>query len=502
MVQIALYAGLGFFLALLLALIVSPLLRRRTIRLTERRMRAELPQSMEEIRADRDSVRAEYAMRLRQSEIKLEKLEDAAVDRTMQMEARNEEIYTLKTEIRQKLEIIAEMHDDLENLRSLSFEKDEELARTKSKMRELSSHLDRKMKELERSEARYAAMDATVEKQRTELIAMRATLYDAQRLTANTAGAAKAGDPAAARFATDRPDTDDNRKDPPLTNRPRSDMMFEEHLDEGNGTVDLRFQVTELEAAKLAVELRAKTTEDQLASVKGQITTLEERLAELQSAGGSGDALFEDEGARARIFDMEAQISALESELAAKEARIAKLMNDPELAEPGDADSETVAALRARLLEAEAEKAGFEAEVTRLTFDLEMAVAQSAASLGPADAGRDESERRKLEEDKAAAEAERDQALARADELRRDYDELLARQETERKAEQAEIAHLRESLSDLAADVTHIVMTLEGEDSPVDKILSATNGLDGAPGQVISLADRIKTLRARSAPPL
>ena len=137
MVQIVLYVGLGFLSALLLVLILSPFLRRRTIRLTERRMRAELPQSMEEIRAERDSVRADYAMRVRQLEIKQDKLKDAAVERTLLMEERNEEISTLKTEIREKNDIIAETSDELDAARNTSRDREEELSRAKSKIRDL-----------------------------------------------------------------------------------------------------------------------------------------------------------------------------------------------------------------------------------------------------------------------------------------------------------------------------------------------------------------------------
>lgn len=500
MVQIVLYVGLGFLSALLLVLILSPFLRRRTIRLTERRMRAELPQSMEEIRAERDSVRADYAMRVRQLEIKQDKLKDAAVERTLLMEERNEEISTLKTEIREKNDIIAETSDELDAARNTSRDREEELSRAKSKIRDLVTRLERKIKELERSEARSDELDVTVEKQRAELIEGRASLRNVERY----------GLPAGHVSATDDEEKteaeDEVRPDPPMTTRPRDDLMFEDRLDVSEDSAALRIEVTELEAAKFAAEMRAQKTQDQLASAEDKVIGLQEKLMRLQSLdepeplGGNASG---DEESKSRIFDLEAQISGLESGLAAKEARIAVLIRDAELSSPGVGDDDTVIALRSKLLDVEAEKAAFESEVTRLTLDLEMAHSLD----GPANIGPDpeieevRGHLRTAEEALITAQSDRDQAIAKADKLDQELKKLEALQESQSKIEQAEVSVLRDSLSDLAADVTHMVMTLEGDASPVNEILASSNGKTAANGtssDIISLADRIKTLRDRA----
>lgn len=503
MVQIVLYVGLGFLSALLLVLILSPFLRRRTIRLTERRMRAELPQSMEEIRAERDSVRADYAMRVRQLEIKQDKLKDAAVERTLLMEGRNEEISTLKTEIREKNDIIAETSDELDGARNTSRDREEELARAKSKIRDLVTRLERKIKELERSEARSDELDVTVEKQRAELIEGRASLRNVERYGLPV-GHVPADDDADKAGKTEA--EDEIRPDPPMSTRPRDDLMFEDRLDVTEGSAALRIEVTELEAAKFAAEMRAQKTQDQLASAEDKVIGLQEKLMRLQSLDepdpSSGTASG-DEESKTRIFDLEEQISDLESGLAAKEARIAILVRDAELSSPGAGDDDTVIALRSKLLDVEAEKAAFESEVTRLTLDLEMAHSLD----GPGNTGPDpEIEKvrgnlRTAEEALITAQSDRDQALAKADMLDQELKKLEALQGSQSKIEQAEVSILRDSLSDLAADVTHMVMTLEGEASPVNEILASSNGKTAANGtssDIISLADRIKTLRDRA----
>lgn len=55
------YFGIGFLLAALSVLGVAPLIHGRAVRLTVRRMDASIPQSMAEVQADKDLLRAEFA---------------------------------------------------------------------------------------------------------------------------------------------------------------------------------------------------------------------------------------------------------------------------------------------------------------------------------------------------------------------------------------------------------------------------------------------------------
>lgn len=61
MIEFALLFGLGFLSAALVALLVAPAIHRRIVRYTEGRLRATLPISPEEVRAQRDMARAVYA---------------------------------------------------------------------------------------------------------------------------------------------------------------------------------------------------------------------------------------------------------------------------------------------------------------------------------------------------------------------------------------------------------------------------------------------------------
>lgn len=508
LVQIVLYAGIGFFLALFLGVLVYPAFRNRTVRLTERRLRAELPQSMEEIRADRDSVRADYALRMRQLEIKMEKLQEEAVARKLLLENREGEIRTLRTDIRQKQDIISELGDDLDDQRDRSSDKDEELSRARSKVRDIAGRLERKNKDLERNESRLAEMEKTVETQRAELLEVRATLRNAERYGQSAAQTAadEAGDPAA---KDKEPVAADGRIEPQLgrTVKSVSAAAGEKTVPVNGAAVDkkeldsLHLQVTELQAAKLAAELRATTAEDQLASLDGQVSTLEEKLRVLKeersSSGGAGDGA--DPDGAADTARLENRIASLEAELQDKQARIRVLESGDAgtlVGEPSGERSGDTGALRAQLLEIEAEKASFEAEVTRLTLALETARAAAPAESDDGAADR----LREAEQDLAATRAERDEALSRARVLDADLQNMKALEGASQKIEQAEITLLRDSLSDLAADVTRMIMTMEGKGSPIDDLLAKSNGAERPDAAVMSLAERIKTLQERSAP--
>jgi hypothetical protein len=90
------YMGIGFLLGGLVGLIVVPLVHDRAVRLTIRRLEASVPQTMEEIAADKDLLRAEFAMSTRRFEMNIEKVKEKNASLLMQLGKRNEVINRLK----------------------------------------------------------------------------------------------------------------------------------------------------------------------------------------------------------------------------------------------------------------------------------------------------------------------------------------------------------------------------------------------------------------------
>jgi DNA repair exonuclease SbcCD ATPase subunit len=78
MIEIVMFVALGFLLASLFALLLAPPLWRRAVRLTTRRLETTMPMSRADIQADKDELRAQYAIKLRQLELSLEKSKEEA----------------------------------------------------------------------------------------------------------------------------------------------------------------------------------------------------------------------------------------------------------------------------------------------------------------------------------------------------------------------------------------------------------------------------------------
>ncbi len=77
MIEQAMYFALGFLVAALLALMFLPAFWRRAMRLSMRRLQMLAPMSMEEVVAERDLLRAEFAVRERRLEQEMEALQVA-----------------------------------------------------------------------------------------------------------------------------------------------------------------------------------------------------------------------------------------------------------------------------------------------------------------------------------------------------------------------------------------------------------------------------------------
>jgi len=96
MIETIMYIVIGFLLGALVGMIVIPLVHDRAVRLTIRRLEAAIPLTMEEIQADKDGLRAEFAMSTRRFEVNNEKLKKKNASLLIQLGKRDEIINRLK----------------------------------------------------------------------------------------------------------------------------------------------------------------------------------------------------------------------------------------------------------------------------------------------------------------------------------------------------------------------------------------------------------------------
>jgi hypothetical protein len=91
--------ALGFFAASLLGLLVASAFWSRAVRLTTARIKQSMPVSEPEIRADRDRLRAEYAIKVHKIEVQLDQAKLERARQLIDINRRDASISTLETDV-------------------------------------------------------------------------------------------------------------------------------------------------------------------------------------------------------------------------------------------------------------------------------------------------------------------------------------------------------------------------------------------------------------------
>src|SRR2546430_17055569 len=102
MIEPIMFVGIGFLVAGLLVIGVIPLVPARAVRLTQRRIEALTPLSMAEIQADKDQLRAEFAMSTRRLEMSVEQMKAKTSSQLAEIGKKSEAIGRLKLELGEK----------------------------------------------------------------------------------------------------------------------------------------------------------------------------------------------------------------------------------------------------------------------------------------------------------------------------------------------------------------------------------------------------------------
>src|SRR5262245_63973594 len=102
MIEPIMFFGLGFLVASLIGLIIIPLVHARAVRLTARRLESATPVSMIEIQADKDQLRAEFAMSTRRLEMSVDQLKTKTTSQLADLGKKTDTINRLKMELGEK----------------------------------------------------------------------------------------------------------------------------------------------------------------------------------------------------------------------------------------------------------------------------------------------------------------------------------------------------------------------------------------------------------------
>src|SRR5262247_3561024 len=102
MIEPIMYLAIGFLVSMLCGLMVVPLVHNRSVRLTMRRLEAATPLSMAQTQADKDQLRAEFAMSARRLEMSVEQLKAKSTSQLAELGKKGDAINRLKVELGEK----------------------------------------------------------------------------------------------------------------------------------------------------------------------------------------------------------------------------------------------------------------------------------------------------------------------------------------------------------------------------------------------------------------
>ncbi len=182
MIQPVLFFALGFLCAGFLALLVAPAVWRRAVRLTRLRVEASVPLTLSEIQADKDSMRAGFAMAVRKLEMDVRALREKSAEQMVEIGRSHEALALLERERAALDEKLAQSVKDGAAAR-------EELGQHAARVQELSERLKlgeqavaERSLELERLGQLYDEASFSASNRQIELVSREAEL---EKLSSN-----------------------------------------------------------------------------------------------------------------------------------------------------------------------------------------------------------------------------------------------------------------------------------------------------------------------------
>src|ERR1700694_3814382 len=116
MIEWTMFFSSGFLAASLLALMLISVVHDRAVRLTRRRLEDDIPVSLVEIQADKDRLRADFAISTRRLEMSVEQLRVKGTTQLSEIGRKAEMINRLKSELARKIAVAYELAAKVETL--------------------------------------------------------------------------------------------------------------------------------------------------------------------------------------------------------------------------------------------------------------------------------------------------------------------------------------------------------------------------------------------------
>lgn len=447
-IETAMVFALGFLTAALLSLALLSAVWRRAVRLTTRRVRSTVPLSMAEIKAEKDQIRAEYAMAVRRAEIAVEAIQERANVQVTEIARRTETIRDLNAELDARAARIASLEATRESLEerlaaseAFGAEKVGELAEARRTIAERDGQILGLGAELE---AKVAENDG----QRVEIVALR-TQVD------NLSGQVRER---TARLAEVQDELGAHR---------RSFVETQELL------TSERQRLGDLQAALLKEGEGARRLQDEIAQLGRDLGERSRLLA----------------AEKRRTGDLQGEVKTQAAQIATETRRADRLAAELTALKAAMAEARDLAAREQAARDAAERKAArIAAERDRLKEDIMQGKAESQAAMRDLQIAAEtaKAERTVLEGSLAKAREDRSRIQREVASLTR---EAQAGVERDRDA-----ALLRERIDQVALDVARVTALMEGPGSAIERLLDTAPGAGRTRAGDQPLAERLRAM--------
>ncbi|MCF4099716.1 hypothetical protein [Maritalea mediterranea] len=153
LIENLMFAALGFLCASILALLIMPSVWRRAVRLTKRRIAAATPVTLTEFKAEKDQLRAKYALNMRKLELQLDDLRNKRAAHLNELTEMRETLELQTREYDEAIAIADELEERNESLRDQVRAYEVETTNLSQRLRARERDLADKIQELDEARA-------------------------------------------------------------------------------------------------------------------------------------------------------------------------------------------------------------------------------------------------------------------------------------------------------------------------------------------------------------
>src|SRR5215212_3795472 len=262
MIEPIMYLAIGFLLSMLVGLMIVPLVHNRAVRLTTRRLEAATPLSMAEIQADKDQLRAEFAMSARRLEMNVEQLKNKTTSQLAELGKKSDAINRMKIELGEKNATIFSLEAREKAVKEQLRATEEEFAAKTELLRNAEQALTDKRAELDKINHELNDRSMTADSRQVELVAVRTQI---EELKGRVGDAEKEFSATQARLAQERADSE----------------RATQELSEARGRVEnLSQRVTDLDRQLIVQVKEAEMLGNRVNDLEARLATQGKLLAE------------------------------------------------------------------------------------------------------------------------------------------------------------------------------------------------------------------------------